>query len=220
MIKSELAKKIEHTMLRPDATRRDIEILCSQSVEHGFHNVSVSPCWTKYCVERLADTEVGVDTTVGFPLGANTSYVKVEEARDALQNGASELDMVINIGALRSGLYGLVEKEIAAVVRIAHHKPVKVILENSLLTNDEKRAVCEMSVEAGASYVKTSTGFGKSGAKTKDIVLMREIVGDSVGIKAAGGIRTYKDAMAMIDAGANRIGTSAGPDVIAQAPEK
>lgn len=218
MKRAELARMIDHTLLRADATQADIAGLCGQAAEHGFAGVAINPAWTQFCAKQLAGTSVNVNPTIGFPLGANTTCVKVEEARDALKNGATELDMVINVGALRSGSHQYVEHEIAAVVQVAKGVPVKVILETAYLTDEEKRAVCEMAVRAGAAFVKTSTGFAKGGATVEDVTLMRRAVGDRIGVKAAGGIRTHEDAMAMIEAGATRIGTSAGVAILANAP--
>lgn len=210
---------IDHTQLRAYATQLDITELCDEAVAFGFASVSINPVWTSYCAKRLAGTSVVVDPTVGFPLGANTARIKLEEAREAVRCGAQELDMVINIGALKSGYPDYVEKEIASIVRGVRGVPVKVILETSYLTTDEKVAVCEMSLRSGAAFVKTSTGFGDGGASVQDVVLMREVVGGQMGIKAAGGVRTYGDAVALIQAGATRIGTSTGPNILDTAPQ-
>lgn len=180
--------------------------------------VSVNPAWTAFCRKRLAGAPVAVNATIGFPLGASTAQIKVSEAKEAVKNGATELDMVINIGALKSGFPDFVRKEIAAVVKAASSVPVKVILETCYLDDEEKVAVCEMSVDAGAAFVKTSTGYGSGGATPEDVALMRRTVGDRMGVKAAGGIRTYYDAMRMIEAGANRIGTSAALQILAEIP--
>jgi deoxyribose-phosphate aldolase len=188
--------------------------LCAVAAQCRFACVSINPVWTSYCAKLLAGSGIGVDPTVGFPLGANTARIKVEEAREALKNGATEIDMVINIGALKSGFPNFVEREIAAVVKAVGRVPVKVILETSYLTSEEKIAVCQMAARSGAAYVKTSTGFGRAGATAEDVALMRQVVGNNLGVKAAGGIRTYTDAMAMIAAGANRIGTSTGVAIL------
>ncbi len=217
--RAELAKRIDHTLLRCHASQEEIALLCDQAVENGFRTVSVNPAWVAFCARRLAGTAVGVDACVGFPLGANTAYVKVEETREAVGNGAAEIDMVINIGALKSGYAQFVEKEISAVVQAADTAAVKVILETSCLTNDEKASVCEMSIRAGAAFVKTSTGFAQGGATVEDVAFMRGVVGGRLGIKAAGGIRTCADAMALIKAGATVIGTSAGVAIVDAAPE-
>ncbi len=215
----QVARLIDHTQLRAYAGEVDMRELCEEAAECGFATVAVNPVWTSFCAKKLAGTTVGIDVCVGFPLGANTAAIKVEEARDAVRNGATEIDMVINIGALKSGYPQFVEKEIAAVTKAVRGIPVKVILENSYLNEDEKIAVCEMSVRAGAAYVKTATGYGNGGATVDDVALMKRVVGDEVGIKAAGGIRTYGDVMALVEAGASRIGTSAGLDILDDAPE-
>ncbi|NUM54700.1 MAG: deoxyribose-phosphate aldolase [Candidatus Hydrogenedentes bacterium] len=214
----ELAKRIDHTILRADATQTDIADLCDEAMQFGFAAVSINPAWVSFCAKRLNGSGIHVNSTIGFPLGANTAAVKVAEARDAVKNGATELDMVINIGALKSGYADFVEREIAAVVKSAEGVPVKVILETSLLTTDEKILVCEMASRAGAAFVKTSTGFGRAGATTDDVALMRQVVGPKLGVKAAGGIRTYADAIAMITAGADRIGTSSGVAILKEMP--
>ena len=219
MTRAQLARLIDHTQLRAYATELDIRELCNEAVEHGFAAVSINPAWTSYCAKRLAGANVGLDVCVGFPLGANTAYVKVEEARDAVRNGATEIDMVINIGALKSGYPTFVEREIAAVVKAVRGVPVKVILETSFLNRDEKIDVCAMAMRAGAAYVKTATGFGNGGATIEDVALMRSVVGDHLGIKAAGGVRTYGDVISLIQAGATRIGTSAAVQILEDAPE-
>ncbi len=217
--RAELAKRIDHTLLRSHATQDDIALLCDQAVEHGFRTVSINPAWVAFCARRLEGKGVGVDACVGFPLGATTAHVKVEEAREAVRNGATEIDMVINIGALKSGYAPFVEKEIAAVVQAAGVAAVKVILETSCLTDEEKAAVCEMAIRAGAAFVKTSTGFAQGGATVEDVAFMRAVVGGRIGIKAAGGIRNRADALALIEAGATVIGTSAGIAIVGEVPE-
>lgn len=219
MTRVQLAKVIDHTLLRADATRSDMVALCDAAVEYGFASVAINPVWTAFCAQRLSGSRVGVDPTVGFPLGATTAHVKVEEAREAVANGATELDMVINLGAMKSGYPQFVEQEIASVVQAVHHIPVKVILEVCYLTDDEKVAACEMCMRAGAAFVKTSTGFGSGGATVEDVRLLRQTVGRKLGVKAAGGIRSYADACAMLDAGADRLGTSAGIQIIAEVAE-
>ncbi len=218
MTRIELARAIDHTLLRADAARVDMEALCDAAIEHGFASVAINPVWTAFCAQRLSGSHVGVDPTIGFPLGATTAHVKVEEAREAVANGATELDMVINIGALKSGYPEFVEQEIASVVQAAQKTPVKVIMEACCLTDAEKVAVCEMCMRAGAAFVKTSTGFGPGGATIEDVRLLRQTVGRKLGVKAAGGIRTYADACAMLEAGADRLGTSAGVQILAEAP--
>ena len=216
--RAQLARIIDHTQLRAYATEADLRELCEEATECGFAAVSVNPVWVSYCAKRLSGSGVRVDACVGFPLGANTAAVKVEEARDAVRNGATEIDMVINIGALKSGYPSFVEREIGAVVRGVKGIPVKVILETSYLTEEEKISVCEMSIRVSAAYVKTATGFGYGGATVEDVRLMKDVVGDQLGIKAAGGIRTYGDVMKMLEAGATRIGTSAGVEILADMP--
>jgi len=217
--RADIARRIDHTLLRSHASQEDIALLCDQALENGFRVVSVNPTWVSFCARRLEGTGVGVDACVGFPLGANTAHVKMEEAREAAESGATEMDMVINIGALKSGYAQFVEKEIAAVVQAAGNAAVKVILETSCLTDNEKAAVCEMSIRAGAAFVKTSTGFAEGGATAADVAFMRRIVGGRIAIKAAGGIRTMADALLMIEAGATVIGTSAGVSIVEEAPE-
>ena len=219
MNRSSLAKIIDHTQLRAFSTEADIRELCEEALTYGFRAVSVNPVWVSFCAKVLKDSNVGIDACVAFPLGAATARMKIEEAKDAIENGATEIDMVINIGALKSGYARYVEKEITAVVKAVEGRPVKVILETSYLNKEEKTAVCEMCLRAGAAFVKTATGFGKGGATVEDVRLMREVVGDSLGVKAAGGIRSYADAMRIIEAGANCIGTSAGVAILADAPE-
>lgn len=218
MTRAKLAKLIDHTLLRANATQTEITELCDVAVQCGFAAVSVNPVWTSFCAKRLGGSGVGVNVTVGFPLGANTARIKVEEAREAVKSGATELDMVINIGALKSGFPSFVEREIAAVVKAVDNVPLKVILETSYLTTEEKIAVCEMAMRSGAAFVKTSTGYGRAGATAEDVALMRQVVGNRLGVKAAGGIRSYADAMAMITAGANRIGTSTGVAILREMP--
>ena len=217
MTDRELARIVDHTQVRAYATQVDITELCDEAAKFGLASVTVNPAWTSYCAKRLSGTGVGVNPTIGFPLGASTAHVKAEETRDAVRNGASELDMVINIGALKSGFPQFVEKEIAAIVKAARGLPVKVILETGYLTDQEIVAVCEMSARAEAAFVQTSTGFGSSGATLEDVRLMRQNAGNELGVKAAGGIRGYRDAMAFIQAGATRLGTSAALKILAEA---
>lgn len=214
MTPGQLAQMIDHTMLRAYATEVDIREMCQEAIDNGFATVAINPAWTSYCAKQLAGTGVGVCTCIGFPLGASTAAIKMEEARDAVRNGSTEVDMVINIGALKSGYASFVQQEIAAVVKAIKGIPVKVILECSYLSDEEKVEVCKMSMRAGAAFVKTATGYGHGGATPEDVALMRQVVGDQCGVKAAGGIRTYDDVKAMIHAGANRIGTSAGVQII------
>ena len=205
---------IDHTLLKPESTQEQIDHLLSEAVEYQFASVCVNPTWVAHCSKTLAGTGVKVCTVVGFPLGANTSSVKAFETKDAIANGADEIDMVINVGQLKSGQYEVVEADIRAVVGASQDKLVKVIIETCLLTNDEKVKACQLAVSAGADFVKTSTGFSAAGATVEDIVLMRETVGPNIGVKAAGGARSYEDAEAFIEAGATRIGTSSGVAIV------
>lgn len=207
---------IDHTNLRPEATREQIVRLCDEAREYLFAAVAVNPCYVALAHSRLEGSGVKVATVVGFPLGATLTSVKRFEAEGALRLGAGEIDMVLNIGALKSGDREVTLSDIRSVAEVthAHGGLLKVILETGLLTDDEKKMACEISVEAKADFVKTSTGFLGGGATVADVALMRRIVGTAVGVKASGGIRTADDAKAMIAAGANRIGTSSGVSII------
>ena len=209
-----IAALIDHTLLKADATASEIETLCAEAAQHHFATVCVNPTWVRLSAQRLHGTGVGVCTVVGFPLGAGIPSAKAFETREAVRCGAKEIDTVINIGALKSKDYALVQKDIEIVVQAAKPWPVKVILETSQLTNEEKIIGCALSKAAGAAFVKTSTGFGGGGATVEDISLMRKVVGDDVGVKASGGIRSTDDAMKMIAAGANRIGASASVAIV------
>ncbi len=212
-----IAKCIDHTVLKPQTTEAAVRKLCAEAAQYGFASVCVNPCWVALCADLLKDTEVDVCTVIGFPLGANTSAVKAFEAAEAIRQGATEVDMVLNVGALKDGNADLVRADIAAVVEAARGKAlVKVILETCLLTDEEKRIACRLAKEAGADYVKTSTGFSTGGATEADIALMRAEVGPEMGVKASGGIRDYTTAQAMIRAGASRIGASAGVQIVAE----
>jgi len=210
----ELAKYIDHTELNPSAEYKKIERLCEEALRYGFQSVCVNACHVSRCAKLLRDSDVKVGCTVGFPLGATTSEVKAFETMNAVENGADEIDMVINIGALRSEDYELVKKDIEAVVKAAKGRVVKVIIESGFLTDEEIVKACELSKEAGAHFVKTSTGFGPMGATPKHVRLMRKTVGNEMGVKAAGGIRDFRSALRLIKAGANRLGTSAGVSII------
>lgn len=203
-------KYIDHTVLLADTTASTIEKLCEEAKKYDFAAVCVNTCWAKKCSELLQETDVKVCCVVGFPLGACTTATKAFEVKQAIENGASEIDMVINIGALKDQNYEYVVEDIKAVVEAAEGKVVKVILENCLLTKDEIVKACQLCVEAKAHFVKTSTGFSKSGATVEDVILMRSIVKGHAEVKAAGGVRTFDDLEKMIKAGATRIGTSAG----------
>jgi len=210
-MKINYASMIDHTLLKAEATKEQIEKLCAEAKEYGFASVCVNPTWVKYCSELLQNSDVLVCTVIGFPLGANTPAVKAFEAKDAIANGAQEVDMVINIGALKDQNYEQVQADIAAVVEAAKGSAiVKVIIETCLLTEEEKVKACELSVAAGADYVKTSTGFSTGGATAEDIALMRKTVGPELGVKASGGVRSLEDMQKMVEAGATRIGASSG----------
>ncbi|WP_238134168.1 deoxyribose-phosphate aldolase [Calderihabitans maritimus] len=212
----DIAGLIEHTLLRPEATTAHIEKICREAVEYGFYAVCINPYYVPLAVSILQKTRVKVCTVVGFPLGATTTCVKVTEAREAVAAGAQEIDMVINIGALKSGDFKTVQKDIEAVVKAAEPALTKVIIETALLDEEEKKEACLLALRAGAHFVKTSTGFGPGGATVEDVVLMRKVVGSAMGIKAAGGIRELNTARAMVAAGANRIGTSNGVAIVSK----
>jgi len=210
----DVAGIIDHTALKADTPKDAIRVLCEEAKANKFKAVCVNPTHVKYCSDLLKDTEVRVATVIGFPLGANTPQVKAFETKDAIAMGAHEVDMVINIGALKDGNLDLARADIEAVVAAADGKAlVKVIIETSLLTDDEKAKACQIAMEAGADFVKTSTGFSTGGATLEDVRLMRSIVGDKLGVKASGGVKDYKAAIAMMEAGANRIGTSSGVEI-------
>lgn len=221
---SELATYIDHTLLKPQATEDQIKQLCQEAKTYGFASVCVNPVYVSLANTLLmgSDVDIKVCTVVGFPLGANLTSIKLFEAEQALVDGASEIDMVIAVGILKSENYFWVEKDIRKVVEACQKGQaiVKVIIETCLLTDEEKVKACNIAKAAGADFVKTSTGFLGEGATVADVKLMRETVGDSMGVKASGGIRSYEDAMAMIDAGASRIGASSGIKIISGAPEE
>ena len=209
-----IAKYIDHTLLAPDAAKSAIEKLCKEASEYKFASVCVNSCWVSLAADLLKDSSVKVCTVVGFPLGAMDTVSKAYEAAKAVENGADEVDMVINIGYLKSGMLDAVLEDIVAVRKATEGKLLKVIIETCLLTDDEKRTACELSEKAGADFVKTSTGFSKGGATLHDVKLMKSVVGDRLGVKASGGVRDYATAKAMIDAGATRIGASAGIAIV------
>ncbi|MGE5486780.1 MAG: deoxyribose-phosphate aldolase [bacterium] len=212
----EVARLIDHTALKPEATSAQIASLCAEAREYGFASVCVNPYWVPLAVRELAGSEVKVCTVCGFPLGADATATKAFEAAEAAAAGAREIDMVINVGALRSGDSEAVARDIEAVAAAAHNGGaiLKVIIEAALLDDEQKAEACRLAKAAGAEFVKTSTGFGPGGATAHDVELMREAVGSEMGVKAAGGIRTLEDLEAMIAAGANRIGTSAGVRIV------
>ncbi len=215
--KEQLAKLIDHTILKPTATKTDIRRLCDEAKKYGFWSVCVNPTYVSLATTILKKTPVKVCSVTGFPLGANTPEVKALEAEKAIIDGASEIDMVLNIGALKSHEDELVKRDIREVVGRAKSQRetvVKVIIECGLLTEDEKIFACKLVKESGADFVKTSTGFNAPGANVHDVKLIRNVVGSDLGIKASGGIRTYRDAIKLIEAGANRIGTSSGVAII------
>jgi len=211
-----LARMIDHTLLRPDATPDQIAQLCFEARKYGFASVCVNPTWVKLCAQLLQGSRVTVCTVVGFPLGATAPEAKVFECEKAIEQGASEIDMVINIGALKARDLELAARDIRGVVAAAHARSaiVKVIIEAVLLTDEEKTIACLLAKEAGADFVKTSTGFASGGATVHDVQLMRRVVGPGLGVKAAGGVRTHADAERMVQAGATRIGASAGVKIV------
>lgn len=217
MNKKTIASMIDHTLLKPEATPAQVEKLCAEAAEYHFASVCVNPVYIPLAARLLKDTGVKVCCVVGFPLGAIAPEQKAAEAASCAAMGAEELDMVIHIGAAKAGDWALVQRDIEGVVKAAAGRTVKVIIETCLLTDEEKVKACEAAKAAGAHFVKTSTGFSTGGATTHDIALMRKTVGPEMGVKASGGIRDYATAMAMIEAGANRIGASAGIEIVAAA---
>lgn len=207
-------KMIDHTVLKADTPLETVKRICDEAMEYGFASVCINPCHVAYCADYLKDSDVNVCTVIGFPLGANTSAVKAFETKDAIANGADEIDMVMNIGALKDKNYDLVRDDAKAVVEAANGTLVKVILETCLLTEDEIKKACELCVEAKADYVKTSTGFSTRGATIEDVRIMKEAVHGKAKVKAAGGVRTPEDMVKIVAAGADRIGTSAGCSLV------
>lgn len=213
-----VAKYIDHTLLKPEVTDKEISVLCEEAKEHGFFSVCIQPGWVKAAAENLAGSDVKVCTVIGFPHGATTSEVKAFETKDAISNGADEVDMVINIGQLKAGNLDYVKDDIKSVVDAANKEAlVKVIIESSLLTEDEIVTVSRLSKEAGADFVKTSTGFNGGGATVEAVTLMRLTVGEDMGVKASGGVRSAEDALKMIEVGATRIGASSGIAIVSGA---
>lgn len=207
-------KMIDHTVLKADTPLETVKRICDEAMEYGFASVCINPCHVAYCADYLKDSDVNVCTVIGFPLGANTSAVKAFETKDAIANGADEIDMVMNIGALKDKNYDLVRDDVKAVVEAANGTLVKVILETCLLTEDEIKKACELCIEAKADYVKTSTGFSTRGATIEDVRIMKEAVHGKAKVKAAGGVRTPEDMVKIVAAGADRIGTSAGCSLV------
>jgi deoxyribose-phosphate aldolase len=220
-VPADLAGYIDHTLLRPDATAADIDRLCAEAVQHGFASVCINPVWVPRAAANLKGTGVPVASVIGFPFGATMPEIKAHEARSVIRAGAREIDMVINIGALKSGLHDLVREDIAKVSDACHESGAlnKVIIEAALLTDTEKVIACRLAKDAKADFVKTSTGYASGGATVFDVALMREAVGPRIGVKAAGGIRTRNDVEEMIAAGATRIGASAGVKIVTGAGE-
>jgi deoxyribose-phosphate aldolase len=211
-----IASLIDHTILKADASRKQVNEFCRQAAEYGFASVCVNPCHVSLVKKELQGTDVKVCTVIGFPLGADSSEVKAFAARTAVNEGADEIDMVINIGAAIDGDFDYVEDEIRKVVEASGRAIVKVIIETCYLNDEQKVKACRAAVNAGAKFVKTSTGFGTAGATVNDVRLMKETVGVGVGVKASGGIRSYKEALDMVDAGADRIGTSSGAKIMGE----
>ncbi len=207
-------KMIDHTVLKADTPLETVKRICDEAREYDFASVCINPCHVAYCADYLKDCDVKICTVVGFPLGANTSAVKAFETKDAIANGADEIDMVINIGALKDKNYDLVRDDVKAVVEAANGTLVKVILETCLLTEEEIKKACELCVEAKADFVKTSTGFSTRGATIQDVEIMKEAVQGKAKVKAAGGVRTHEDMVNIVAAGADRIGTSAGCSLV------
>jgi deoxyribose-phosphate aldolase len=212
---ADVARYIDHTLLKPEATKEQIETLCQEAVQYGFYSVCVNSSWVGHCARKLRGSAVKVCAVVGFPLGAMDSRTKAFETRNAISDGASEIDMVINVGALKSGDIKRVEEDIRAVLRACRQTTVtKVIIETALLTEEEKVLACQVVKKAGADFVKTSTGFSTAGATPEDVALMRRVVGPEMGVKAAGGVRSLEDAVKMIQAGATRLGASSGVAIV------
>lgn len=210
----ELNKYIDHTNLKQDMSEQDLIKLVDEAKEYDFFSICINPCWVKQASELLAGSNTKVCSVIGFPLGANTTNIKVLEAKEAIENGASEIDMVINVSKLKDKDYEYVYNEIKKIKEAIGNNVLKVIIEACLLTNEEKTIACQIIMKAGANFVKTSTGMSTGGATVEDVKLFKEVVGDTTLIKAAGGVRTYEDAISMIEAGANRIGTSGGVKIV------
>lgn len=210
----ELNKYIDHTNLKQDMSEQDLIKLVDEAKEYDFFSICINPCWVKQASELLAGSNTKVCSVIGFPLGANTTNIKVLEAKEAIENGASEIDMVINVSKLKDKDYEYVYNEIKQIKEAIGNNVLKVIIEACLLTNEEKTIACQIIMKAGANFVKTSTGMSTGGATIEDVKLFKEVVGDTTLIKAAGGVRTYEDAISMIEAGANRIGTSGGVKIV------
>lgn len=217
--RKDIANVIDYSLLTPNATYKDIENLCKEAIKYNFHSVCINPYFVQMAKELLRRSGLKVTTVIGYPLGINTTEVKVYEAMNASLNGADELDIVINIGALKSGDLETVRKDISDIISATPEKVHKIIIETCYLDNEEKKKAVEIALEAGSEFIKTSTGFGPQGAMIKDIKLIKDIVGDSAGIKASGGIRTLRETLKMIKAGATRIGTSAAVKILTEIKE-
>jgi len=217
--KASIARTIDHTILKAIATERQVRELCVEAKANGFASVCVNPYWVPLCARELSNSKVLVCTVIGFPLGANATEIKAAEAALAIRQGAEEVDMVINLGAAKAGDWKIVEEDIREVVKAAGKTVVKVIIETCYLTDAEKVKACEVAAKAGAHFVKTSTGFGTGGASADDVRIMKKAVGDKLKIKASGGIRSYHDAIQMLDAGADRLGASSGVTIVSELPE-
>lgn len=217
-LEKKIAAAIDHTLLKPEATKEEVTFLCAEAAKYGFASVCINPFWVSLCARLLKGHTPAVCTVVGFPLGANRPETKAEEARRAIADGATEIDMVLNVGALKSGMLDVVEQDIKTVRDACSGVILKVILETALLNDEQKVAACEASKRAGADFVKTSTGFSTGGATAGDVALMRRIVGDKMGVKASGGVRTRKDATLMLNSGASRIGASASVKIVNELP--
>lgn len=214
MNKQELIERIDYTNLTPTASKKDIEIFCNEAIEYGFKTVFVNPYYISYAYSLLSPHNIKVGVPIGFSLGGATTHVKIEETKEAINNGAEEIDMLVNLGALKSGEYDIVRNDIAAVVQAAQGLTTKVIIETALLTRDEKIKVTEAIIEAGGDFVKTATGFNGGGATVEDVKLLHSVAKDKIEVKAAGGIKTYQDAKNIIAAGASRIGASGAIEII------
>lgn len=217
--KASIAKTIDHTLLKAIATEQQVRELCVEAKANGFASVCVNPYWVPLCAKELSSSKVLVCTVIGFPLGANATETKAAEAALAIKQGADEVDMVVNLGAAKAGEWKTVEEDIRAVVAAAGNTTVKVIIETCYLTDAEKVKACEAAAKAGAKFVKTSTGFGTGGATADDVRLMKKAVGDRLKVKASGGIRSYHDAIKMLDSGADRLGASSGVAIVSELPE-
>lgn len=217
--KASIARTIDHTLLKAIATEQQVRELCVEAKANGFASVCVNPCWVSLCARELSSSKVLVCTVIGFPLGANTTEIKAAEAALAVKQGADEVDMVINLGAAKAGNWKIVEEDIREVVKSAGKTTVKVIIETCYLTDPEKVKACEAAAKAGAHFVKTSTGFGTGGASADDVRIMKKTIGDRLKVKASGGIRSYHDAIQMLDAGADRLGASSGVAIVSELPE-